>query len=76
MGANGVNENNGKSSVKNPCCDQWWGELTQVQRMWLHSHLWDLDILAGWTSGIVLGALESLHSQQADRYTPTSANGH
>ena len=76
MGAIDVKENNGKSSINKPCCDQWWGELTQVQRMWLHSHLWDLDILAGWTSSIVLRALESLHSQQVDRYTPTSANGH
>ena len=57
------------------CCDNWWGSLTSVQKIWLHSHLWDLEILAGWTSEVMVQALESHHSQQTDRYSPVHTNG-
>ena len=55
------------------CCDAWWGSLTPVQRMWLHLRLWDLEILAGWTSDVVVQALRSDHGQIIRRYTPTYA---
>ena len=59
-----------------PCCDKWWGNLTPVQKLWLHTHLWDLEILAGWASDVMVHTLESLHGQQVARYTPSFINGH
>jgi hypothetical protein len=58
------------------CCDKWWGSLTPVQKMWLHTHLWDIEILAGWTSDVMVQTLGSLHSQQVARYAPAYINGH
>ena len=57
------------------CCANWWGALTPVQKMWLHSHLWDLEILEGWTSDIIVNAVKSHHSQRVQRYSPAYTNG-
>ena len=57
------------------CCANWWHGLTPIQKMWLHSHLWDLEILEGWTSDTFLEAVESHHSQRVLRYSPGYTNG-
>ena len=57
------------------CCANWWGDLTPIQRMWLHSHLWDLEVLEGWTSDTLLKAVESHHNQRVLRYSPDYTNG-
>ena len=65
-----------RTIIRPPCCDKWWGSLTPVQKMWLHTRLWDLEILAGWDSDIMVRTLETLHRQQVARYTPAYVNGH
>ena len=52
------------------CCANWWGGLTAIQKMWLHSHLWDLEILEGWTSHTFLEEVKNNHSQRVLRYSP------
>ena len=63
------------AGTRTSCCDDWWANLTPVQRMWLHSHLWDLEILAGWASDIMVQAVKSHHSQRVYPYGPTHTNG-
>ena len=52
------------------CCQAWWGSLTPVQRTWLHSRFWDLEILAGWTSDMMVGDLLNGHDDRTGRYSP------
>ena len=68
--------NNQRAIPRTHCCDKWWSSLTPVQKLWLHTHLWDLEMLAGWTSDVMAQTLESLHGDQVARYTPTYVNGH
>jgi len=52
------------------CCQTWWDSLTPVQRTWLHSRFWDLEILAGWTSDMMVGDLLNGHDKRTGRYSP------
>ena len=67
------NHRTGPGSI---CCESWWDSLTPVQRMWLHAHLWDLEILAGWSSKIMVQSVSDHHTQRTDRYTPTHNGSH
>ena len=64
-----------RSSNGTNCCANWWGGLTPLQKMWLHSHLWDLEILEGWTSDTFVNAVKTHYSQRVLRYTPAYTNG-
>ena len=57
------------------CCNEWWGSLTPVQKMWVHSHLLDLEFLASWASDIMVQDLENDHARRIDRYAPVYSNG-
>ena len=57
------------------CCEQWWSSLTPVQKLYLHTHLWDLEILAGWESEVLVRSLDYLHRERVGLYTPIYSNG-
>jgi len=64
------------AGTKASCCDAWWDSLTPLQRMWLHTHLWDLEILAGWTSQVMVQTVAKRHGLSMGRYATSPAGSY
>ena len=52
------------------CCQAWWASPTPVQQTWLHSRFWDLEILVGCTSDVMVDDLLHGHDDRTGRYSP------
>ena len=60
------------SPTRTTCCETWWDNLTPVQKLWLHTRLWDLEILTGWDSDLMVREMEcSIASRLLSTRLPT-----
>ena len=49
------------------CCQTWWDGLSEVQKLLLHTKLWDINIFSGWGSSMMVNNLVDYHDKLMKR---------